>query len=133
MDKEKIIKDIEDSVVGYEKSTKQLYTLCVVASLLSILLTATYFYGISQANKLREFSIELTESFKNDEKLYLGQKTIDKKLDLFRTEIKMRYHISGIAGGVLLGFGIGGLFNRKRRLMNLKAMQGVAYLVKNNS
>ena len=129
MNKNEALNNVQMVLTNYEKVSKQLFIIQIISIFLSIVLIAAFAYSNTQANKLKEISIELTENFKHDKSSYLEQKAVDAKIELLRAEIKVRYNISGILGGVILGIGIGGLLNRKKRIANAQAMKSLIYLV----
>ncbi|MFT7111269.1 MAG: putative membrane protein YkgB [Psychrobacter glaciei] len=132
MNKNEAINNVQMVLTNYEKASKQFFIIHVISIFLSVVLIAAFAYSNTQANKFKEISIELTEKFKYDKSSYLEQKTVDVKLELLRAEIKVRYNISGILGGVILGIGIGGLLNRKKRIANAQAIKSLIYLVNKN-
>ncbi len=63
----------------------------------------------------------------------LINRVIDTRIDLLRAELHLRHSFSGVIGGVILGVGIVGLLNRKKRFKEVDAMRGIIDLVGKDS
>ena len=127
------LEDARQLVRDYEVRTKRSFYLSILIIFLGFLMIGIFAYSQSKAEEVRAIGASLAQQAEQSELTKLLNNIVDKKIDLLRHEIKLRYNISGVLGGVMIGAGITGLFGYKRRCRQARAIRSVINRVSKDS
>ena len=130
---ESVIEEARQLIGEYEKQTKQLFFAYLVMAVLSVVMIGVFAYGQIKADEIKKRSVAIFDTAHQSDALIAVNRMIDVKIDLLRVEMHLRESSTGVIGGALLGFAIGGLLNRKKRIRQAGVLRGMVNLVNKDS
>ena len=131
--KNSVIEEARELIGEYEKQTKQLFFAYLVMAVLSVVMIGVFAYGQIKADEIKKRSIAILDTAHQSDALMAVNRMIDVKIDLLRVEMQVRQSSIGVIGGALLGFAVGGLLNRKKRIQQARLLRGMVSLVNKDS
>lgn len=127
--KDDLVNEALELVSEREKFAKNMHIYSWCAIVLALFLTGIFVYGQIKAGDIRSHADMLYEKHQDSEAAKLINKIVSRRIDLLHAELKLRYHVSGMVGAVLLGLGIAGLLTRKQKIREARVFKGIIQLV----
>ena len=130
---ESVIEEARQLIGEYEKATKHLFFAYLVMTVVSVAMIGVFAYGQIKADEIKKRSVAIFDTAHQSDALIAVNRMIDVKIDLLRVEMHLRESSTGVIGGALLGFAIGGLLNRKKRIRQARVLRAMLGLVSKDS
>ena len=127
------IKEALELVAEQEKYAEYSRVLSWGAIVVGVFVLGVFAYGQIKANEIQTRNKEYLSEIQDNDSMKQVANIVDTKIDLLRAEIKLRTSVSGIAGGVLLGVGIAGLFGRKKKNKQISVIKAIIHRIDNDS
>ncbi len=131
--KSSVIEEACQLIGEYERDTKRLFFAYLVMTVVGVVMIGVFAYGDIKADEIHKRSVAISDAAHQSDAYVAVNRMIDVKIDLLRTEMHLRRNSTGVIGGALLGFALGGLLNRKKRLRQARVWTGMVSLVSKDS
>lgn len=132
MEEKRVINEALEFFLDEERKAAKVCPWYWLAMLIAAALIAANFYFFVKGNEIAEMSLQLT-SQADSEGVKALLSLVDGKLELLRSEMRLKSNLMGIMGGGMLGVSIGALVNRRNRVKKYRVVQKLINTIKRDS